>query len=112
MQKTHKLIWTDWRSQLQHRVTTVEELRQWINVTPGEAEAIQTSARKYRWSITPYYASLMGKDDENCPIQFQAVLNNKEFLPFPGADSEQNLAVKVLFLHREAISGCFLDAGG
>lgn len=88
MQKSHKLIWTDWISHLQHRITTVEDLRQWINVTPNEEEAIQTSAGKYRWSITPYYASLMDKHDENCPIRLQAVPNNNEFLPFPGSDPD------------------------
>lgn len=88
MSKTHELIWSDWRSQLQHRITTVEELRKWVAVTDDEEEAIRASIGKYRWAITPYYTSLMDKDNPNCPIRLQAVPNKQEFLPFPGADPD------------------------
>jgi lysine 2,3-aminomutase len=83
MQKTHELIWTDWRSQLQHRITTVEQLREWVNVTENEEQAIADCVGKYRWSITPYYASLMDKDDEMCPVRQQAVPSLQEFIEFP-----------------------------
>ena len=64
----HKpLVWSNWHSQLQHRITTVEQLREWINVTRREEKAIEACAGKYRWSVTPYYASLMDKADEMCP---------------------------------------------
>jgi lysine 2,3-aminomutase len=76
----HKtLVWSNWRSQLQHRITTVEQLREWINVTEREEEAIAACAGRYRWSITPYYASLMDKDDEMCPIRQLAVPSLREF---------------------------------
>jgi lysine 2,3-aminomutase len=79
------LVWDDWRSQLRHSIKTIAELRQWINVTPTEEEAIQACSGKYRWSITPYYASLMDPDDPNCPIRRQAVPSPLELLPFPTA---------------------------
>ncbi len=88
MQKAHDLVWTDWRSQLQHRISTVEDLRQWINVTPDEEQAIQDSAGKYRWSITPYYAALMDKDDPMCPIRQQSVPSVQEFMSFAGSDND------------------------
>jgi lysine 2,3-aminomutase len=75
----------DWRSQLQHRVTTVEQLREWINVSPEEEEAIAACEGKYRWGITPYYASLMDKDDVACPIRRQAVPSLGEFESHPNA---------------------------
>jgi len=76
------LVWSDWHSQLQHRITTIEELRQWIHVTENEEKAIAACEGKYRWSITPYYASLMDKYDENCPVRQQAVPNLGEMTPF------------------------------
>jgi lysine 2,3-aminomutase len=76
------LVWDDWRSQLQHRITTVEQLRQVIHVTENEEKAIAACEGKYRWSITPYYASLMDKYDEKCPIRQQAVPNMGEVTPF------------------------------
>lgn len=88
MQKAHDLVWSDWRSQLQHRISTVEDLRQWINVTPDEEQAIQESAGKYRWSITPYYAALMDKDDPMCPIRQQSVPSGQEFISFTGSDPD------------------------
>lgn len=76
------LVWDDWRSHMRHRITTVEQLRQWINVTEHEEEAIRACVGKYRWSVTPYYASLMDKDDETCPIRRQAVPSLDEFQVF------------------------------
>ena len=79
------LKWDDWRSQLQHRITTLEALQQWIAVTPEEIEAIAASVGKYRWSITPYYASLMDREDPTCPIRQLAVPRLEEFRLYPGA---------------------------
>ena len=82
----HKpLVWSNWRSQLQHCITTVEQLREWINVTEREEKAIKACAGKYRWGITPYYASLMDKHDEMCPIRQQAVPSLLELEHFPNA---------------------------
>jgi len=78
------LVWSDWRSQLQHRITTVEQLREWINVTEREEKAIKACTDKYRWSITPYYASLMDEHDETCPIRQQAVPSLLELEHSPG----------------------------
>jgi lysine 2,3-aminomutase len=71
--------WGDWRKQMARRIKTVAELREWIDVTPAEEEAIRRSEGKYRWSITHYYASLMDPDNENCPVRLQAVPNLREF---------------------------------
>jgi lysine 2,3-aminomutase len=76
----------NWRQQMSNRITTLAGLREWINVTPDEAEAIRRSEGKYRWSITQYYASLMDPDDENCPVRLQAVPNLRELKPDPGAE--------------------------
>lgn len=77
--------WEDWRAQLQHRITTLEELRKWIAVSPEEAQAIAACEGKYRWSITPYYASLMDPEDPACPVRQLAVPRPEEFLAYPGA---------------------------
>jgi lysine 2,3-aminomutase len=71
---------------MRHRITRVDQLRQRIQVTPDEDKAIAESAGKYRWSITPYYASLMDPEDPKCPIRQQAVPSLGEFLEHAGAD--------------------------
>ena len=79
------LIWSDWQSQMQHRITTLEGLREWIDVAPEEERAIHETESKYRWSVTPYYASLMDRHDPNCPIRLQAIPSQKEMQPMPNA---------------------------
>lgn len=73
--------WNDWRAHMRNSIRTLNHLKQWIQVTPAEEEAIKKTAIKYRWSITPYYASLMHKTDENCPIRKQALPNIIELKP-------------------------------
>ena len=77
--------WDDWRAQLQHRITTLEALQKWIAVSPGEAQAIAACDGRYRWSVTPYYASLMDQNDPKCPVRQLAVPRLEEFQLYPGA---------------------------
>ncbi len=77
--------WDDWRAQLQHRITTLEALEEWITLTAAEAQAIAACSGKYRWSITPYYASLMDPEDPSCPVRQLSVPRLEEFAAYPGA---------------------------
>jgi lysine 2,3-aminomutase len=65
--------WQDWGWQMRHRIRTVEALRAWIDPTPDEAQAIEALARRFRFVITPYYASLMDPADPDCPVRRQVV---------------------------------------
>ena len=65
--------WNDWRWQSAHRVTTVDELSQVINLEEEERRVIEASLNSLRMAITPYYASLMDPDDATCPIRMRAV---------------------------------------
>jgi lysine 2,3-aminomutase len=78
--------WDDYRWHLANRITTVDMLRRWIEVTDDEIAAIEACAGIYRWSITPYYASLMDPVDRECPVRRQAVPRMAEFEAQPGDD--------------------------
>ncbi len=65
--------WEDWRWQIAHRITTVEELGRVIHLTDAEKAVITHSLNTLRMAITPYYASLMDPDDPRCPIRMRAV---------------------------------------
>ena len=65
--------WNNWVWQQQKRIKSLEQLEKVINVTPEEREAFQASNEMFHMGITPYYASLMDKDDPNCPIRLQSV---------------------------------------
>ncbi len=65
--------WNDWHWQVKNRITTVEQLSKVINLTEQEKNDINLVLKKFRMGITPYYASLMDKEDRSCPIRLQAV---------------------------------------
>lgn len=65
--------WNDWHWQVKNRISTVEDLKKVINITPEEEKGINKALKKLRMGITPYYALLMDKDDPNCPVRQQAV---------------------------------------
>jgi lysine 2,3-aminomutase len=65
--------WDDWRWHMAHRIQTVDGLRRWLDVTDAEARAIAATRPRYRWSVTPYYASLMDPTEPSCPIRRQAI---------------------------------------
>ena len=70
--------WNDWRWQLRNRITTVEGLREYLQLTPEEEQDIQVASESFRWAITPYYASLMDPQDRDCPIRKQAIPSGLE----------------------------------
>jgi lysine 2,3-aminomutase len=65
-----------WIEQLQNSVNTLGRLKEYVNVTLEEEEGITTLNTK--WGTTPYFASLMQREDPNCPIRKQVVPSVKE----------------------------------
>ena len=65
-----------WQEQIKNMVNSLEKLNQYIDITPDEEEAIKTL--NMRWGTTPYYASLMDKNDPDCPIRKMVIPSMKE----------------------------------
>ncbi len=65
--------WRDWGWQMRHRIRSAEDLRAWIEPTADEVAAVEALATRFRFVITPYYASLMDPEDPDCPIRRQVV---------------------------------------
>lgn len=61
--------WNDWKWQLSHRITTKEELMQVLNLSERELSAFSSESKCFPLSITPYYASLLDKEDINQPMR-------------------------------------------
>ncbi|HWI66616.1 MAG TPA: lysine 2,3-aminomutase, partial [Symbiobacteriaceae bacterium] len=72
--------WNDWKWQVSHRVTTLEQLKQVVNLTAEEERAIRDSEHLFRLGITPHYATLIDPDDPNCPMRLQAVPKYNELV--------------------------------
>ena len=65
--------WNDWKWQVKNRIETVDELKKYLNLTPEEEEGIRKSLETLRMAITPYYLSLIDRNDPHCPIRKQSV---------------------------------------
>ncbi len=65
--------WNDWRWQLRHRITTFEQLKEIVELTPEEIEGIKHSKGRLALAVTPYFTSLMDPVNPNCPIRKQAI---------------------------------------
>ncbi|HHY88646.1 MAG TPA: lysine 2,3-aminomutase [Chloroflexi bacterium] len=75
--------WNDWRWQLSHRLNSVEDFEQVLNLTDSERQALSTQGL-FRVDITPYFVSLIDPDDPNDPIRLQVVPRAEEIKPFTG----------------------------
>src|SRR5579862_6937666 len=66
--------WNDWRWQMKHRITTVEQLQKFLpTLTPEESAGAQLANTKLALGITPYFFNLIDPADENCPVRRQVV---------------------------------------
>jgi lysine 2,3-aminomutase len=65
--------WEDWSWQMRNRIRSVSELAQYLQPTADERQAIEALGERFRFVITPYYASLMDPDDPDCPVRRQVV---------------------------------------
>ena len=73
--------WADWRWQMRHRIHDAATLARYLRLTPGERDAIAGTAGVFRWTITPYYASLMDPLDPACPVRQHVVPQPGELAP-------------------------------
>ena len=85
-----KKEWNDWTWQVRNRVTTVEELKEIVHLTPEEEEGVAQSLKVLRMAISPYFAMLMDPDDPHDPVRMQAIPTIKE-LDFSASDMEDPL---------------------
>ncbi len=66
--------WNDWKWQLKHRVTTVEQLEKFLpTLTPTERAGAILCRTKLAMAITPHFFNLIDPEDENCPIRWQMI---------------------------------------
>jgi len=72
--------WNNWKWQLKNSIRDTSVLSKIINLTNNEIKDIEKTATQYRWSISPYFASLMDPEDRNCPIRKQGVPTIHEYL--------------------------------
>ncbi len=103
--------WNDWRWQVRNSITTVEELKAYVDLTPEEEANIAEVAEEFSWRISPYYASLMDRDDPTCPIRQQAIpriaeLNDPLGVIDPLEEGKHEPAPNVIKVYPDRIAWC------
>jgi glutamate 2,3-aminomutase len=87
--------WKDWRWQVRNRISDVNLLSKIIELGEGEIQSIKRVQKKYRWGVSPYYATLIDEDKLN-PVKLQCVPNflelNEEGTADPMAEEYTNPA--------------------
>jgi lysine 2,3-aminomutase len=75
--------WKDWTWQLKHRLTKVEEVEQYLELTPEEKQGCYFANKKLALAITPYFFNLIDREDPECPIRRQVIPRIEEMTTSP-----------------------------
>jgi lysine 2,3-aminomutase len=78
VQKQHS-DWHNWKWQFRNRITTLEELKRFILVTPEEEKAFQVAGKNLPFAVTPYYIDLINPLDVNDPLRKTVIPRMTEF---------------------------------
>ncbi|MBC2607984.1 KamA family radical SAM protein [Pelagicoccus albus] len=65
--------WNNWTWQLKNRITSLEQLEKYMELTPEERAGCEHANTKLAMAITPYFFNLIDRDDPNCPIRKQVI---------------------------------------
>jgi len=76
--------WNDWRWQLRNRIRDIEGLERLIELTDDERAAVLRRTGALPVGFTPYYASLISRDDPSDPIRKTMIPVQAEFVRSPG----------------------------
>jgi lysine 2,3-aminomutase len=113
--ETSAAEWNDWRWQLRARIRNLAELERIFVLSDDERDAVNRHQGALPVGITPYYASLMGRDDPLNPLRRTHIMSGAEFIRSPGeADdplAEDHDTVAPGLVHRYPDRVLFLTTG-
>jgi lysine 2,3-aminomutase len=107
--------WNDWHWQFRNRIRTLKELERIFVLSDSERQAVGSHEGPLPVGITPYYASLMGRDDPSEPLRRTHIMTADEYVRMPGeADdplAEDHDTVVPGLVHRYPDRVLFLTTG-
>ena len=65
--------WNNWHWQVKNRITSVEDLKKYIELDEEELTIIDNVLGQFRMAITPYYLTLINPENKKDPVRLQAV---------------------------------------
>jgi lysine 2,3-aminomutase len=76
--------WNDWQWQIRHRIRHFDSLERMLKLSEVERAAIEMIQSRLPVGITPYFMSLLSKEDSNDPLRRTVVPTTAEFVTTPG----------------------------
>lgn len=76
--------WNDWRWQLRNRIRKLSQLEQMLVLSEEERDALKAGGSMLPVGVTPYYMSLISRDDPHQPLRRTVIPTAKEFQRSPG----------------------------
>ncbi|EKJ86007.1 lysine 2,3-aminomutase [Leptospira meyeri] len=67
------MTWSDWKWQLQNRITTLADLEEKLTLTEEERESFVPALTDFSFAVTPYYLKQIDQTNPNCPIRKQVL---------------------------------------
>ena len=68
-----------WEDELKNNICTIEQLSDYIELSPREKRRLTKIIERHPMSITRYYMSLIDGDDPYDPIKKMAIPSEEEF---------------------------------
>ncbi len=65
--------WLDWKWQLRNRITCLEQLETYLNLTPEEYDGCKLTGNRLALAITPHFFNLIDPNDPQDPLRRQVV---------------------------------------
>ncbi len=72
--------WNDWRWQMRHRLTRLDQFEKLLRLTDSERRGLSLASEKFSVAVTPHFAALIDPEDPHCPIRLQVVPQESELL--------------------------------
>jgi len=80
--------WNDWQWQIRNRIRHLDQLERMLHLSDNERSAVEMIQSKLPVGITPYFMSLLSKDDPRDPLRRTVVPTVFEFTKSPGEDDD------------------------
>ena len=80
--------WNDWHWQLRHRIRSLDELGRIFQLSEDERRAVTRHSGPLPVGITPYYASLMSREDPREPLRRTHIMTGAEAIRLPGESED------------------------
>jgi lysine 2,3-aminomutase len=80
--------WNSWHWQARNRVRTLEQLERILVLSENERQAMSQANSMLPVSITPYYLSLVSRDDQSQPLRHTVIPSTAEFVKAYGESDD------------------------